>query len=156
MQIFDALPFMFFLSIPIVAIVGGITMGIIRTLSRQRLVELAQKERIAAIERGVDPAKLPPIEIPPGLLGKREKMTFEQKAMKRSHDLMISGLVLTGFGFAVSIMIGVMEPEPGSWAPGLLFVFIGIALMISSRVGRPSAEEVQKSLDRKEPNGVAA
>src|SRR5258705_4844462 len=49
------------LAIPIVAIVGGITAGIVRTLGRQRLVELAQRERIAAIERGIDPTKLPPL-----------------------------------------------------------------------------------------------
>src|SRR5207248_4823258 len=50
------LPFLIF-SIPIVAIVGGITAGIVRTLGNQRLMELAQRERIAAIERGVDPSK---------------------------------------------------------------------------------------------------
>ncbi len=156
MQIFDALPFVFFLSIPIVAIIGGITMGIIRTLSRQRLVELAQKERIAAIERGVDPAKLPPMELPVGLLGRQPGLTFEQKALNRSNGLMIGGLVTTGFGIAVSIMIGVLESDPGSWAPGLLFVFVGIALMISSRVGRPKPEEVRRSVEeRKAPNGVS-
>jgi len=58
-------------------------MGIIRTLSRQRLAELAQRERIAAI-------------------------------------------------------------EPGSWAPGPLFAFVGIALMISSRIGRPGPTEVRR------------
>src|SRR5881397_1353510 len=51
------------LAIPIVAIIGGITAGIIRTLGRQRLIELAQRERIAAIERGVDPAKLTPLPV---------------------------------------------------------------------------------------------
>src|SRR5207248_5473797 len=37
---------MFPLLIPIVAIVGGITMGIVRTISHHRLIELAQRERI--------------------------------------------------------------------------------------------------------------
>ena len=56
-------PFLVF-AIPIIAIVGGITAGIVRTLGRQRLIELAQRERIAAIERGVDPSKLPPLPRP--------------------------------------------------------------------------------------------
>ena len=46
-------------TIPIVAIIGGITAGIVKSVHRQRLLELAQKERIAAIERGVDLEKLP-------------------------------------------------------------------------------------------------
>lgn len=149
MQIFDALPFIFFLSIPVLAIVGGFTMGIIRTLSRQRLIELAQKERIAAIERGVDPAKLPPIELPSGLRGKENGMTFEQRALQRSHGLMIGGLIVFFFGIAMSIMIGALEPDPGGWAAGLIFVFTGIALMISSRIGRPSPEEVRRSVEER-------
>jgi hypothetical protein len=148
MNFFDALPFVVFITIPLVAILGGFTMGIVRTLSRQRLLELAQKERIAAIERGVDPAKLPPIALPESL-GKKNDLTFEQRALHRSHGLMIAGLVVTAFGLAMAIMIGVIEPEPGSWAPGLIFVFTGIALMISSRVGRPSAEDVRRSLEER-------
>src|SRR2546426_9891232 len=55
----DFLPFFIF-AIPIIAIVGGITAGIVRTIGPQRLMERAQRGRIAAIERGVDPAKPPP------------------------------------------------------------------------------------------------
>lgn len=147
MQFFDALPFIFFLAIPILAIIGGFTMGIIRTLSRQRLIELAQKERIAAIERGVDPAKLPPIELPKGLRGKENGMTFEQKALNRSNGLMIGGIIVLFFGIALAVMVAVLEPEPGGWAAGMIFLCIGIALMISSRIGRPSAEEIRGSVE---------
>lgn len=48
-------------AIPIIAIIGGITLAIIRTTGQQRLAELERRERIAAIERGVDPSKLPPM-----------------------------------------------------------------------------------------------
>src|SRR6185436_9230680 len=57
------MPFLIF-AIPIIAITGGITMGIIRTMGRQRMMELHQRERIAAIERGIDPGKLPPPLLP--------------------------------------------------------------------------------------------
>jgi len=57
----DHLYGLFGIAIPIVAIVGGISMGIVRLLTAARLEELARKERIAAIERGVDPSKLPPV-----------------------------------------------------------------------------------------------
>ena len=46
-------------AIPVVAVIGGITAGIMKTRGQQRLIELAQRERIAAIEKGIDPAKLP-------------------------------------------------------------------------------------------------
>jgi hypothetical protein len=149
MNLFDALPFMLFITIPLVAILGGFTMGIVRTLSRQRLLELAQKERITAIERGVDPAKLPPITLPEGMRGRKNDLTFEQRALQRSHGLMIAGIVMTAFGLATTAMITVMEPSPESWAPGMIFVFTGIALMISSRVGRPSAEDVRRSVEER-------
>jgi hypothetical protein len=149
MNLFDALPFVLFVTIPLVAILGGFTTGIVRTLSRQRLLELAQRERIAAIERGVDPAKLPPITLPESLRGKKNDLTFEQRALHRSHGLMIAGLVVTAFGLAMCIMISVIEPEPGRWVPGLIFVFTGIALMISSRVGRPSAEDIRRSVEER-------
>lgn len=47
------------MSIPIVAMIGGLTLAIIKIIGRQRLEELARRERIAAIERGMDPSKLP-------------------------------------------------------------------------------------------------
>lgn len=53
-------------SIAIVAIVGGFTLAIVRVMARARLEELACRERIAAIQRGADPHKLPPLAKPIG------------------------------------------------------------------------------------------
>jgi hypothetical protein len=52
------------MSIPIVAIVGGITAGIVRMIQRQRAFEMVQRERIAAIERGLDPDKIASLQRP--------------------------------------------------------------------------------------------
>src|SRR5258705_2370039 len=83
-------PFLVF-AIPIVAIVGGITAGIVRTLGQQRLAELAAKERLAAIERGIDPSKLPP---PPSL---GDPMDWSDPGRRhpnrRAQGLMIGGPV---------------------------------------------------------------
>ena len=43
-------PMMIF-ALPIVAVAGGITAGIVKTISRHRLIELAQRERIAACRK---------------------------------------------------------------------------------------------------------
>ena len=133
------------ITIPVVAIVGGIVAGIVKTLSRQKLLELAQKERIAAIERGISPDKLPPVELPGGQDG--EGLTFEQRQLRRSQLLLIWGIIVTAFGFAAAI--GLASQDEESIPFGFLFVFIGIALMLGSRVGRPSKEEVAKSVERK-------
>jgi hypothetical protein len=139
MNAFEMVTFGIAMSIPLVAVVGGITYGIVKSLSKQRLIELAQKERIAAIERGLDPEKLPALELPAGLF-ERNGMTFEQKQLRRSQLLMIWGVISTAFGIAIGVMIPVMDNEPGSWAGGMLFVMIGIALMISGRIVRPPAD----------------
>ena len=49
----------FTMIIPVVAIVGGISVAIVRLITQGRLEELARRERIAAIERGVPADKLP-------------------------------------------------------------------------------------------------
>jgi len=89
------------LAIPIVAIVGGITAGIIRTLGRQRLIELAQRERIAAIERGVDPAKLAPLPVA-ALDDEPETwhMSPYDRDRKLAQGLMIGGIVTMAVGSA--------------------------------------------------------
>ena len=84
---------MFVVAIPIVAIVGGITAGIVHTISRHRMMELAQRERIAAIERGLDPAKLPSLtaiatDTEDGVL-----WTPAERTARRRQGLLIGGLV---------------------------------------------------------------
>jgi len=132
------------MAIPLVAIIGGFTRGIIRSHHRHKLLELAQKERIAAIERGIDPSKLPPIALPQEMFQKSNGVRFEQKQLRRSQLLMIWGLIVSGFGLAIGPVIMYEGSEPGAWISGLVFLMIGIALMISSRVVRPDPEDVRR------------
>src|SRR5258706_4364012 len=120
------IPIMIF-AIPIVAIVGGITAGIVRTLGQQRLVELAQRERIAAIERGIDPAKLPamPImsddEAPP-------YRSYAEYAQRRQHGLMIGGIVTLSVGIGLMAFLFIMNPdEQRAWSVGLIPSMVGVA-----------------------------
>ena len=141
MDAFEVLPMMVVFMIPIVAIIGGITAGIVKSVHRQRLLELAQKERIAAIERGIDPDKLPALNLPPELLsGPKNGLTFEQKQLRRSQNLMIWGLVLFLFGAALGIGIAVANGDPEGWVAGFIFAGVGLALLISARVVRPERE----------------
>src|SRR6185436_14826036 len=111
------------LAIPIVAIVGGITAGIIRTLGRQRLIELAQRERIAAIERGVDPSKLAPL--PVSALADDEEpgvwnMSQYDRDRRRAQGLMIGGIVTTAVGLGLMAFLSVVEDNGNAWGVGII------------------------------------
>ena len=136
-SVLDVIPLVAMLLIPIVAIIGGITAGIVKTSMRQRMVELAQKERIAAIERGIDPERLPPLQLPPGMFDKTA-LTMEQRALRRSHLLMIWGLLVAFFGIAMTA-IGAFTHDDEAYGPGVVFLMMGAGLVAGSRVGRPSA-----------------
>jgi hypothetical protein len=126
------------LSIPIVAIIGGITAGIIRTLGRQRLIELAQRERIAAIERGVDPAKLAPLPIT-ALDDEPETLTMSQydRDRRRAQGLLIGGIVTTAVGLGLMAFLNIMEDHGNAWAVGIIPAAIGVALLLSAFLVRP-------------------
>ena len=133
--IWGVLPFL----IPIVAIIGGITLAIIRSLGQQRLAELERRERIAAIERGVDPAKLPPATSP---------YAYENggayaygSRTRRAHGLCIGGLVVTAVGISLMIGLRVAEPREGHWAIGTMPLLVGFALLIAAKVIWPTTEK---------------
>jgi hypothetical protein len=126
------------LSIPIVAIVGGITAGIIKSLGRQRLIELAQRERIAAIERGVDPAKLAPLPVS-ALDEDAETWNMSQfdRDRRRAQGLMIGGIVTLAVGLALMLFLNIIEENDNVWAVGIIPATIGLALLLSSFLVRP-------------------
>ena len=130
-------PIMIF-AIPIVAIVGGISAAIVRTIGQQRLIELAQRERIAAIERGVDPAKLPPV---PAMVDEEVHAytTPYERARRLSQGLMIGGLVTLATGIGLGIFLGLVADEEHVWAVGLIPALVGVALLISARIVRPES-----------------
>jgi hypothetical protein len=138
------IPFMIF-SIPIVAIVGGVTAGIVRTLGQQRIMELAQRERIAAIERGVDPAKLPPLPtyVPSrgpvaGYMGGVYN-SYADYARHRTQGLVIGGLVCLFVGIALTVFLSTVNDGDArsAWGLGLIPASVGVALLIGALITRP-------------------
>ena len=130
-------PMMVF-AIPIVAIVGGISAGIIRTLGRQRLIELAQRERIAAIERGVDPAKLAPLPVT-ALDDEPETWHMSQydRDRRRAQGLMIGGIITVAVGMGLMAFLSVMEDHGNAWAVGIIPTAVGVAMLLSAFLVRP-------------------
>jgi len=124
-------------AIPIIAIVGGITAGIVRTIGRQRLVEMAQRERIAAIERGIDPGKLPPL---PFADDEGPYVSREDSDRRRAQNLMVGGIVTFAAGLGLSLFFWFFREttgEEGLWAVGLIPGVVGLGLLLSAWLVRP-------------------
>jgi len=127
------------LSIPIVAIVGGITAGIVRMMHRQRAFELMQRERIAAIERGLDPDKIASMQRP---LIYDDHGLFTDPRManeRRRQGLLIGGIVTLFVGIATSVFLfGIVgNEEEKVWLVGMIPAAVGVALILSSFLVRP-------------------
>lgn len=124
---------LFTMIIPVVAIIGGISVAIVRILTQGRLEELARRERIAAIERGADPTKLPPLPAPVG----ESSYLFGYSRLRRAHGLLIGGLILVACGIGLSILIYATEPDKTHWVVGLIPMLVGAALLGSSAIVWP-------------------
>ena len=127
------------MSIPIVAIVGGITAGIVRMIQRQRAFEMIQRERIAAIERGLDPDKIASLQRP---LLYDDHGVYTDPGMAAEHrrqGLLIGGLVTLFVGIALSVFLyGVADHEDHAvWLVGMIPAAVGVALLLSSFLIRP-------------------
>ena len=122
------------LGTPAVAIVGGIIAGILKMRGQQRLLELAQRERIAAIERGLDITQLPRYDAP---------ISSRQSRLRRVPGLMIGGVLTLALGVGVSLTLLLMPIHDGreAWPIGFVPIFMGIALMISARIARNGLDE---------------
>lgn len=126
------------LTIPIIAIVGGITSAIVRGILRQRAWELVQRERIASIERGIDPEKLGHLTVPDPFGGgfRSTDQRFESQRMRQ--NLMIGGLVTLFVGVALAIFLNGVAEEANVWMVGLMPIAVGLALLISAALIKPS------------------
>lgn len=136
---FDAgelVPF-FALSIPIVAIVGGVTAGIVRMIQRQRAFELMQRERIAMIERGIDPGQLQQLSRPV-IYDDHGLYTDPRVAYEhRRQGLLIGGIVTLFVGIALCIFLRGVSGDDQAWLVGILPGSVGVALLLSAFLIRP-------------------
>ena len=122
----------FAIFIPIILVVGGITLAIVRVFTQARLEELARRERIAAIERGADPEKLAAI-----VGAGSDPYALGNSRLKRAHGLLIGSFILMGVGLGLSLVFYLVEPHEEHWVIGILPIFVGVALLASSLVVWP-------------------
>jgi hypothetical protein len=129
----DALVPLMIFGLPMVAITGGVAIAAVRAIGQQRLMEMAQRERLAAIERGIDPEKLPP---PPwhAWMGPASR---EERALNRSQNMTIGGLICVFVGIALGLLLYTLDSKHQITLIGLLPVSLGLALLVGGRIVAP-------------------
>lgn len=94
---------------------------------RARLLEMAHRERLAMIERGLAPSDIP-------------SLTYQDPQLRRSarsSKLLSAGIVIVGLGLAIALLIGFASRE-GEIAVGVggAIVVLGISLIVTAIVVR--------------------
>ena len=138
----DFVPFLVF-SIPIIAIVGGIVVAVVKAIGRQRLMEMAQQERIAAIQRGIDPASLPPL--PAFDLEDGAVLSTFERDRRRAQGLLIGGVITSAAGAGIVAFLTILENDRNVWAVGIIPMSVGVALMICSALVWPRGDASRSS-----------
>jgi hypothetical protein len=115
--------------IPIVAIVMGVGIGMLAIYfdyrKKQDMFALHHKERMAAIEKGMDVPPLPP-----------EFFQDGRRSRPRTHgDFLRRGLVLLFVGAAVCIAL--YNAQRDAWLWGLVPAAVGIAQLLYFYLARP-------------------
>jgi hypothetical protein len=124
------------LTIPVIAIIGAFTVAIVRIITEHRREELAQRERIAAIERGIDPSKLPSLGGGNGGGGAAyDRWGYRNgSSLRRAQGLMIGGLVTLASGVGIAVFLYGIESDHKAWAVGLIPMLIGVALLAGAAI----------------------
>jgi hypothetical protein len=116
-----------FWMIPIVAIIGGISVAITSIRAQSRIRELQIRERIAMIEKGL----VPPPEVDPG--GFDRAMQRYDRPYSRARRLRSAGVTLVGIGLGAMLLIGLLTTSPRMGvALGGFPVLLGIACLVNS------------------------
>lgn len=115
--------------IPIVAIVGGISAGIVATVTRARVREMEIRERIAMIERGM----VPPPESDPDTFDRRMHSVerFQHGHVAPRHRSAGVILIAVGLGLMVMLTYAGGVPEQGFGIGGFI-VILGLGFFINS------------------------
>lgn len=123
--------------VPIVAIIGGVTIGIVGTIAKARVRELEIRERIAMIEKGL----VPPPEVDPQRFDRvMDRIDRVRGGDARAWPGTVSsgrhrraGVTLMGVGFGLMVLIAFAGEAPqAAIGVGGFLVVMGLAFFINS------------------------
>jgi hypothetical protein len=121
--------------IPLVALIGAFTSGIVATVSRARVRELEIRERIAMIEKGL----VPPPEVDPGGFDRamskfdRHADLLRRRESRGAGRHRRAGITLLGVGLGLMLLISFAGEAPQTgFGVGGFIAMIGLAFFINS------------------------
>ena len=115
--------------IPIAAIVGGITAGIVATVTRGRIRELEIRERIAMIERGV----VPPPESDPETFDRRMQSMDQLQRRHVAPRFRSAGVILIAVGLGLVVLMTYAGGVPRqALGIGGFVVILGLGFLVNS------------------------
>ena|SRR6476661_8119313 len=117
------------LLIPLAVIIGGIVVVAMGLAQRTKVLEMAHRERLAMIERGLTP--------PPAVLPEmRGAVDGGRGALPpRSRRSMTLGILMIGFGLGLGMLIGFTGDSPdAAIGVGGAVVVLGAALVVNALV----------------------
>jgi hypothetical protein len=115
--------------IPIVAIIGGITAGIVSTVTRGRVRELEIRERIAMIERGI----VPPPESDPETFDRRMQSVQQFQRGHAAPRHRSAGVILIAVGLGLVVLLTYAGGVPReALGIGGFIVILGLGFVINS------------------------
>jgi peptidoglycan/LPS O-acetylase OafA/YrhL len=126
-------------------IAGGVFVIVNALKYRAKILEMAHRERLAMIERGLKPA------------GPLLDVRSTRPAQLRSSRMMSGGIVAVGFGLALAVVIGFTSREPDiAVGIGGAVAILGAAFIVTAYVKHqgpkePEAEWRPRSFDSSAP-----
>jgi hypothetical protein len=116
--------------ISLALIIAGVAMFVVTAVQRGRLRELAHRERIAMIERGL----APPPEVDPARFERAMgQPDWDEEVLARSGRFRRGGVLIMGVGLALWFMITFAGENPGAgFGVGGAIVVLGAALYFIS------------------------
>jgi uncharacterized protein DUF6249 len=121
--------------IPVVAIVGGLFVAMVGTISKARIRELEIRERIAMIERGL----VPPPEKDPEVF--EHRMQAIDRVQRRDHAprFRAGGIMTISVGLGLMTLLWSVGAAPEGIGVGGFIVIIGLGLLVNSLFNRPQS-----------------
>jgi hypothetical protein len=124
-------------------ILTGAIILVISMIQRGRLRELAHRERLARIERGLAP---PPEVDPASFERAMGQSTWDERVVERSALYRRAGVIVMGLGAGIWMIIGFAAGEPGiAFGVGGAIFVLGLALYFISESELRHASRTRRS-----------
>ena len=146
----DALLIIMGFAIPLVAICGGLILAGLSLHRRMRLRELAYRERMAMIERGL----VPPPETDPLRFEKMMRVgdpAVSERVRSRATRRRSAGVLLIGVGLGLMMIIYFAGRAPGAAiGVGGSTIAIGLAMVVNALLDQrqPESFDMPRPIDR--------